>query len=96
MMGNVFSEPSGEPFPSTGPWPEQNESGGGVHIPCHYKIAVIGNHTFLITILNIQHESWQMNEHCEETVSFIFAFVLFNSYNKSAVFCHKCVFGNGS
>jgi len=36
--GMFFSEPCGEPIPSTEPWPEQNESGGGVHIPCHYNI----------------------------------------------------------
>ena len=36
--GTVLSEPCGEPIPSTDPWPEQNESGGGVHIPCNYII----------------------------------------------------------
>ena len=35
-VGMFFSEPRGQPIPSTDPWPEQNESGGGV--PCHYII----------------------------------------------------------
>ena len=33
-----FSESCGEPILSTEPWLEQNESGGGVHITCHYII----------------------------------------------------------
>ena len=36
--GMFFSEPCGKPIPGTDPWPEQNESDGGVHIPCHYII----------------------------------------------------------
>ena len=38
ILENDFSEPCGEPIPSTDPWPERNESGGGVHMPCHYII----------------------------------------------------------
>jgi len=48
--GMFFSEPCGKPIPSTNPWPERNESDGGVHIPCHivYNLtcAIIGKHTF--------------------------------------------------
>ena len=34
--GSVYAEPCGEPAPSSYPWPEQQEVGGGVIIPCHY------------------------------------------------------------
>jgi len=50
--GMFFSEPCGKPtrIPSTDPWPERNESDGGVHIPCpivyNLTCAIIGKHTF--------------------------------------------------
>jgi len=38
LSSTALSEPCGEPIPSTDTWPEQNQSGGGVHIPCNYII----------------------------------------------------------
>ena len=36
--GTVHAEPCGDPVPSTYPWPEQHEVGGGVVLPCDYII----------------------------------------------------------
>lgn len=36
--GTVHAEPCGDPVPSSSPWPEQHEVGGGVIIPCNYII----------------------------------------------------------
>ena len=34
--GSIHAEVCGEPVPSSFPWPEQHEEGGGVVIPCNY------------------------------------------------------------
>lgn len=39
--GTVHAEPCGEPAPSSSPWPEQHEAGGGVNLPCHYVIKTL-------------------------------------------------------
>jgi len=53
LSSTVLSEPCGEPIPSTDPWPEQNESGGGVHIPWNYIIKPV--HLLESILSKLQH-----------------------------------------
>ena len=36
--GCVFAEVTGDPIPSFSPWPEKDEEGGGIVLPCNYII----------------------------------------------------------
>ena len=36
--GCVFAEITGDPIPSFSPWPEKDEEGGGIVLPCNYII----------------------------------------------------------
>ena len=38
--GQVFAQITGEPVPSFPPWPAPKEEGGGVVIPCNYRIVL--------------------------------------------------------
>lgn len=51
--GTVYAEVSGEPIPSAYPWPEQQDIGGGVVLPCNYFIKPTTS-SFNKTLENIQ------------------------------------------
>lgn len=46
----LFSEEWGEPLPSFPPWPHMLEKGGGVVIPCQYKVCPKNFHAALTVI----------------------------------------------
>lgn len=39
--GEIYAEVTGQPVPSFHPWPEPNEEGGGVVLPCKYILTNI-------------------------------------------------------
>ena len=53
----------GDPVPSTHPWPEQHEPGGGIVLPCHYIIQPVST-CFEDTLKCLLHDSWLFNEYC--------------------------------
>ena len=51
MNGMITAIPTGNPMPSFSPWPQQHESGGGIVIPCTYKIKVPSNKRRIVKAL---------------------------------------------
>lgn len=57
MGGEIYAEVTGQPVPSFHPWPEPNEEGGGVVLPCKYiltNVDIIGyNIQMYVCVLSV-------------------------------------------